>query len=123
MQTIRLADPAVRPADPTGEAAKTTDRRVLAAVGQAGETVMEEDRVVRLMIVVEGNPMPPTAPVRALGLVTQVTRPGNARSRTISTCLLFRRVLRSANRGFERCTAPSPSPPLIRQLPTHGSGG
>ena len=123
VQTIRIADLAVRPADPTGEAVKTTDRRVLAAVGQADETVMEADPEVHPMIEVVGIRMSPSAPVRALGLVTQVTRPGNARSRAKLTCLLFRRVPRSANRGFERCTAPSPSPPMIRQLPTHGSGG
>ena len=88
MMTIRAADsdPAVRPAaDPTEEV-KTRDRGgVLAAVGQAGETVTEADQAVHPVIVVEGNSMPPSAPVRALGLVTQVIRPGSAKSRTRST--------------------------------------
>ena len=80
--TIRAADLAVRPAaDPT-QGVMTTDRGVLAAVGEAGETVMEADRVVHLAIGMVGNPMPPSAPVRALGLATQVTRPGSAKSRT-----------------------------------------
>ena len=60
----------------------TTDRGVLAAAGQAGETVMAADRVVHRVIVMVGNPMSPSAPVRALGLAIQVTRPGSAKSRT-----------------------------------------
>jgi len=128
-----------READPIAETIDGTDRVVLRAGAQTGatvkgtdptvtihgtdrpgETVREADRVVPLVTLRAIR----IAPERAPGPIARpVIRPGSEKSRASLTCLHFRRVPRTASRGFGRCMVRLPSLPTIRQLPYHGSGG